>query len=120
MQISKQKLNPHLKKQIHEILYQVIADTKNPEEAKLFLKEVLSEVELEMLAKRLAIAYYLDKGRSYENIKNNLQTSSTTVASIGDQLKKGEGLKIALKKVEADEWAEKWAEKLSKMMGKKS
>ena len=118
MQVSKRRLNPRIKQQIKNILYQVIADIDDPEEAKEFLEEALSKVELEMLAKRLAIAHYLDRGRSYENIKNNLAISSATVATIAEKIEKGQGFKIALKKIQAEEWAEKWAKRINTMMGK--
>jgi uncharacterized protein YerC len=119
MRVSKKRLNPRIKKQIKNLLYQVLADVKSPEEVRDFLEEALSETELEMLAKRLAVAHYLDRGRSYENIKNNLAISSATVATIAEQVKKGQGFKIALKKIQAEEWADKWAKKISKMMSKR-
>ncbi len=120
MRITSQKLNPDIKKQIYWLLFQVIADLKDPQEVRLFLEEILSEVELEMLAKRLAIAHYLDRGRSYEEIKTSILTSSTTVASIATQVRNGQGLKIALKKIRAEQWADKWSQKISQLIGKKN
>lgn len=114
MQVSKKQVNPNLKKQVYQLLYQVLADIRSKKEAEIFLNEVLTETELEMLAKRLGVAYYLDKGRSYSNIKTNLRLSSATISGVAEQMKKGKGFKIALEKIRAEEWADKWAKKISK------
>jgi len=116
MQVSKKSLNSHIKKEILSLVYQLLADLKNSKEVKLFLNSFLTETELLALAKRVAIAYYLKHDRTYENIKQNLKVSSATIASI-DQKRKSEGYKLALKKIEAEEWAEEWAEKIKKFFG---
>jgi len=100
-------------------LFQTLADIKKPQEAKLFLKQLLSETELSVLTKRFGIAYLLNKGKNYREIKDSLKISSATISSIADELKKGEGLKVGLKKVEANEWAERWAKKIKKMLSMK-
>lgn len=114
MQVSKKLINPNLKKQVYQLLYQVLADIRSKKEAEIFLREVLTETELEMIAKRLGIAYYLDKGRSYSNIKNNLKLSSATISAVAEQMRKGKGFEIALQKIRAEEWADKWAKRISK------
>lgn len=118
MRLSKKKINRNVGKLILAQLYGVVADIRSATEAEVFLKEVLTKTELEALAKRLAVAHYLAKGGSYDDIKNTLKVSSATVATIAEQLKKNGGFKIALKKIEADQWAEKWSKKISTMMGK--
>ncbi|MBM3205555.1 hypothetical protein FJZ41_01740 [Candidatus Shapirobacteria bacterium] len=118
MQISKKKVNPAVKKQVDDLLSKVIADIKNPTEAKEFLKSFLGENEQEALLRRLGIAYLLTKGKTYSFIKKNLAVSSTTVASIAKQLDKGKGFKVALSKIAADEWADRWAQKITQMFGK--
>jgi len=116
MRISKKKVNPSLKKQNCDLLYKVIADIKNPQEAKEFLDSFLGVDELEAISRRLGIVWLLDKGKTYADIKTDLGVSSTTVASIAHKMKKGEGFKIALQKIRAEEWADKWTNKLTKMM----
>lgn len=116
MQLSKKKINPRIEKQIFNIFYKVVADIRNPQEAKAFLENILTRAELEALTKRLAVALFLEKGRSYDNIKNTLKVSSATVATVAEQMKKGKGLDIALKKVRAEEWANRWTKKISKLM----
>ena len=115
MRISKIELNPHLKKQISNTLFQVIADLKKIEETEIFFTDFLNNTELETFSKRLAIAYFLKKGRSYSNIKQNLKVSSTTVAVV-EKLMSTEGFKLALKKIEAEEWANQWTEKIKKIV----
>lgn len=114
MQVSKKQINPHLKKQIYQLLYQTLADIRSKKEIETFLKEALTKTELEIFAKRLGTAYYLDKGRSYSNIKANLKLSSATISGVAEHMKKGRGFEIALNKIQAEEWASRWAKKLSK------
>ena len=76
MRLSKGKVNPHLKKELYQALHQTLADLKNPQDIKDFLEAFLSEAEHETLTKRVAVAYWLDKGRSYVNICDNLKVSS--------------------------------------------
>lgn len=115
MRTSDRILNTSLKKQIEEILTQTISDLRDVEETKTFLNDFFNESELEGFAKRLAIAYWLKKGRSYNNIRDNLKVSSATIASVQSMLNK-RGVKAALKKIEAEEWANQWAEKIKKFV----
>jgi len=59
----------------------------------------------------------LKKGRSYSNIKQNLKVSSATIATVQSQIHKT-GIGLALKKLEAEEWANVWAEKIRKFVRK--
>lgn len=113
--MSDKSINPLLKKQIEDLLAQTIADLRDLREAKTFLTDFFNESELGIFAKRMAVAYWLKKGRSYDNIINNLKVSSATIASIQSMIKKP-GFKLALQKIEAEEWANKWAEKIKKFI----
>lgn len=115
MRTSDQKLNSSLKNQIINTLSQTIADLKDSKEAHKFLGSFLTDSELEAFAKRLAVAYWLKKGRSYNNIKQNLKVSSATIATVQSVLD-SEGFQLALKKIEAEEWANQWAEKIRKLV----
>lgn len=79
-----------------------------------FLSDFFNDSELETFAKRLSIAYYLKKGRSYENIKTNIKVSSATIATI-EKLSKKPGFASGVKKMEAEEWANVWAEKIKRL-----
>lgn len=120
MRTSDQKTNPSLKKQIIEAFAQTIADLRDLKETDNFLGDFLTGSEYEAFAKRLAIAYWLKKKRSYNNIKDNLKVSSATIATVQGMMDKP-GFKLALKKMEAEEWASQWAEKISRAwpLGKK-
>lgn len=113
MRTSQNKLHPSLEKQIVRSLAQTVVDLKDIDEAETFLRDFFNESELETFAKRLSVVYWLKKGRSYANIKNNLKVSSATIATIHSLLEKN-GIKLAVKKLEAEEWANLWAEKISK------
>ena len=117
MQVSKQKLNKTIERQIYNILHQLIGDIKTPKEAEVLFEDLLSVTERQVVAKRLAIAIFLDKGRSYENIKNTLKVSSATIASVQEQMG-NPGTQLALQKVKAEEWAGEWAGKITNLMGK--
>jgi uncharacterized protein YerC len=117
MQISKQKVNQNLDKQLAAAWYQMIADIKTPAEAEHIFNNMLSETELTTVIKRLAVGYWLTKKRSYEVIKSNLKVSSATIATIQQDLKKP-GWQLAIKKVLAEEWATKWEGKIKNILGR--
>ena len=117
MRRSGRVLNPSLKNQIIKTLAQTIADFRKLDESDTFLRDFFTDSEIETYAKRLATAYWLKKGRSYSNIKNNLKVSSATIADVSANMD-SEGLSSALKKIEAEEWANKWYEKFQKIVGK--
>ncbi|MFH0942753.1 MAG: Trp family transcriptional regulator [Candidatus Beckwithbacteria bacterium] len=115
MQVSKRNVNKQIEKKIFKALYQVLADLKRPKDIEMFLEDVLSKTEKTVLAKRLGIAVYLNKERSYEVIRQDLKVSSATIASVQKWLEEdNEGLRLALKAIEADEWAGEMASKVSK------
>jgi len=117
MKISEKKLNKGLEKEIFQIFYQTIADLKTPEEVEIFFKDFLSLTPRTALAKKLAVAVFLDKKRSYENIKSTLKVSSSTVAEVYKHLD-SPGFQLALKKIKAEEWADKWSKRIDSLLGK--
>ncbi len=116
MRTSDRKLNPSLKRQIIKTFAQTLADFKNLNEGEIFLNNFFTEAEKETFAKRLAVAYWLKKGRSYSNIKENLKVSSATIADVSSLLN-NPGFSLAIKKIEAEEWANQWADKIKKFIG---
>lgn len=115
MRSSGKKVNQILARRTERTLAQAIAEIKSPKEADTFLREFFTKSEHETFSKRLAIAYWLKKGRSYKNIKDNLKVSSATIAHVQEILDK-DGIKLALKKLEADEWASLWSKKIKKFV----
>jgi len=116
MRISENKVNPALQRQVQEMLFQAISDLKNPSEARQFFSDFFTEAEYEVFTKRMAIAYWLKKGRTYANIKKNLKVSSATIANIQEMMTRP-GFELLLKKVEAEEWATLWANRIKKFVG---
>ncbi len=117
MRSSNNKINKLLKRQIDDLFLKTILDLKNPVETEDFVNDFLTESERDVLAKRLGVAYWLKKGRSYANIKENLKVSSATISSVQGILKH-KGVENALKKMEAEEWASQWTEKIKKFVRK--
>lgn len=111
MKISEEKLNRNLQKQVFRVFYQTIADLKTPEEVEIFFKDFVSLQARTALAKKLAVAVYLDKKRSYQNIKKTLKVSSSTVAEVYKKIS-GPGFQLALRKIKAEEWADDWSKKI--------
>jgi len=111
-------INPTLKKQLLRTFTQMVLDLKDQKEVEKFLTDFFDEAELEKNIKRLATIYWLKKGRDDENIKRNLGSSFEEISEAKKLLKK-EGVKLALKKIEAEEWATVWAEKIKKLGVKK-
>ena len=99
------------------MLYGILAELNTPEEVKMVMADLLTDVERMAMIKRLGIAVYLDKGRSYEDVKNNVKVSSATVASVANALG-NPGWQEMIKRIKAEEWAEEWTSKLSKSIKK--
>jgi TrpR-related protein YerC/YecD len=117
MRTSQNKLNSALKNQLVKTFAQTLTDLKNSQEMNTFLTDFFNASELETFAKRLSVAYWLTKKRSYENIRTNIKVSSATIATIEKLLQKP-GFALALKKMEAEEWASQWVEKIQKFIKK--
>jgi len=118
MQISKRQINQTLERQLFQTFFQMVADLTTPEEVERVFRELLSKTELAIVAKRLAVGFWLSKNRSYTNIKENLKVSSASIAAVQQALK-NPGWKLALAKVIADEWANVWAQRIKKVLHRK-
>lgn len=115
MRTSKRIINPILKSRVTQTFAQTLADIKDPPDMETFLRDFFNDSELETFTKRLAVAYWLKKERSYANIKENLKVSSATIAVV-QNLMDTPGFKLALKQMEAEEWANVWADKIKKFI----
>jgi len=93
----------------------MLSDLKDPKEVETFLSDFFEERELEKYIKRMMVAYWIKKGRDKENIKRNLQATPEEIVQAGQALKKA-GIKLALKTIEAEEWANVWAERIKKVV----
>lgn len=115
MQTSSQKLNPQIEADITEQFTTLLADFKHPLLVKQFLADFLTETELSVFAKRLAIVFDLYQGKSYQDIKKELKVSSATISSVAE-IKDKKGIKLAIDQIIEDQKFEKRAEKLIKFI----
>ncbi|MEK7536808.1 MAG: Trp family transcriptional regulator [Patescibacteria group bacterium] len=104
-----------LQKEIVNTFFQTLEDIQTKEDFKIFCEDFFSDRELEIYTKRLAIAYWLKKKRSYENIKTNLKVTTSEIKLVESKLN-SKGYKLALKKMETEEWANKWSEIIKKVV----
>lgn len=110
-------MNKNIQNQVLKIYYQVLADAKNEVDMELVLKSLMTEKEILTVAKRLAIAVFLDKGQSYEHVRDTLSVSSATIASVAESMNK-KGMQMALMRVKAEEWADVWSIRISRALEK--
>lgn len=104
-----------LQKEVRKSFFQTLEDLKTKDNFEIFLKDFLSEKELEVFTNRLATAYWLKKGRSIENIKTNLKVTLKEIKEVEIKLNT-KGYKLAIKLMEAEEWANVWSEKIKKVI----
>lgn len=97
--VSKRIINRQIEEQMFETLWEAISEVKNKADIKLFLTDLLTPVERIMVAKRLAIAVMLLKGKDYETIIDLLKVSNETISKIVLVLRMNNGYKIAINKV---------------------
>jgi len=117
MQKSSNQMSKSIEQQVYKILYQVLTDIKSEEEMRALLASLLTDSELSAVSKRLAIAVFLDKGQSYERIKDVLKVSSATIASVAEGINE-RGMQSALQRVKAEEWADMWSIRISRALEK--
>jgi len=78
-----------------------VASVKKPVEAMKFIRDLLTEQEIEMLAKRLRIARLLLEGMTYKEIERDLRVGQNTVARVSEWLRvSGEGYRMIVERVE--------------------
>ena len=106
MQTSGKKLSVKNKKAVLDQFFQVMTDLGSIQETKGFLSDFMTETELLVFAKRLAIAQLLTQGKSYQEIKDELKVSSATISTVSDSINKP-GIQVAQQKIALERWAEK-------------
>lgn len=93
------KLSPQQRQQaLLELCRALVMVTKLDEAAKL-LGDLLSDQEVEMIAKRLQIAKLLLKGDKYDIIRGKLKVSDATIARVNLWIQQaGEGFRMVMKR----------------------
>lgn len=84
MQISAKNLTGTTEADILKQLYRLLADLRTPHEVAEFLSCFMTDTERLVFAKRLAIAWLLEQGFSYEEISKQLNVSSATISSAAE------------------------------------
>lgn len=103
-----------LLREITNTFFQTLEDIKTKKDFEIFFNDFFDSHELDLFTRRLAIAYWLKKKRNYINIKNNLQVSNSKIKDVENKLNT-KGYKLALKKMEAEEFANVWSKKIRKL-----
>jgi len=99
----KQKISLQEREKLLIAFFKGLACIKNSREAAKVLSDLLSAQELDMLAKRLAIARALLDGKSYQEIVKILKVSMSTIARINAWLQEsGEGFRLIFSRVTPD------------------
>lgn len=107
-----------LQKEIKNTFFQTLEDLKTKKDFETFFNDFLDEKELKTLTKRLAIAYWIKKGRDINNIKTNLKVTNKEINETKNKLG-SKGYKLAIKLIEAEEWANKWTESFKKLSNRR-
>lgn len=118
-QVSKYQVSASVYKRIAEILLKTLAKIRTHEEAELFLNDLLTPTEKIMLAKRLSIAFLLEKGYDFRTIVSTLKVSSSTIASVNIKRKYGsKGYRLMIQKLMDEENVKKFLEDIGIALGK--
>lgn len=88
-QISKYPISKAVGDRIFEVFLKALVEVKNKEEAEQFISDFLTPTEKVMLAKRLAIAFLLEKGYDYRTIQKIIRVSAPTITSVNMALRHG-------------------------------
>lgn len=113
--MSRKRMSVGLEKELRKMLLGVLVDEKDVNRFEHMFDALFTESEQLAAMKRLAIAVYLDKGRSYEDIGGQLKVSSATIAMVAEQMGDS-GYQELVRRIKAEEWAEEWSGKLGKRL----
>lgn len=77
-----------------------LSEIRNSHEALEFIRDLLSQSEAEMLARRIKIAELLLDGHTYQEVQDSLKVSHTTIARVGEWLKRsGNGYRTIVQRL---------------------
>ena len=108
-QISRYPVSKIVYERILEIFFGIIVRIRTKKEAERFLSDFLTPTERVMLAKRLAIAFLLERNYDQRTIARVLRVSTTTVSRVS-LMKKigGSGYEKMIRKLMRDEKLEQF------------
>ena len=105
MQVSTKNLTQADEDQLFEQFYTLLADLQSPQEIELFFTSFMTPTERLVFAKRLAIAWFLEQGKSYDEINQHLRVSSATISSVAE-IRQSQGMQLAFRRLQLDRWAQ--------------
>lgn len=80
-------------KELKAKLFEIITQLKTPDEVEEFLKDLCTNKEIEQMAQRIKAAELIAEGKTYNQITDELDISSATIARVSQALKYGTGYK---------------------------
>lgn len=89
-QVSKHQLNHQVYEKIFTLFPQFIGRLSRKGQEEMVVDVLFSRVEQTMIAKRIAIAFMLIKGYTYEQISGKLKVSFGTIGKIAELTKKAD------------------------------
>lgn len=103
-QVSRYPISTKVADRIFEVFLKTLVEIKSNKEADQFISDLLTPTEKIMLAKRLAIAFLLEKGYDYRTIQKIIRVSAPTITSVNNARKYGsEGYKRLVAKIIKEE-----------------
>lgn len=103
-QVSKYPIRKEIADRIFELFIKTLINVKKKEDAEKLVADLLTPTERIVLAKRLTIAFLLEKGYDYRSIKGILKVSSPTIAAVNLVRQYGsKGYKIFINKIAKEE-----------------
>ncbi|KKU13014.1 MAG: TrpR like protein, YerC/YecD [Parcubacteria group bacterium GW2011_GWC2_45_7] len=94
---SRQRLDHKQRQKVLLELCHALVVVKKLDEAAKVLGDLLSDQEIEMIAKRLQIAKFLLQDKKYEEIMEQLKVSATTIARVNLWLQQaGDGFRMVM------------------------
>lgn len=96
---------------VFDLVYSIV-QAKNINDSILFLQDLLTKSEMQMLSKRLRIAKLLLKGKTYRQIQSDIKVSHGTVAKIAEWLaEKGDGFRKIIKNLPEKKKEKSWVDR---------
>lgn len=85
-------------------LFRGILSLRDLDECYRFFGDLLTVQELSAFAQRLQVAHMLSDGKTYETIRSEISTSSSTITRVNTELRYGSGgYKMVLDRLSAEE-----------------
>lgn len=99
-QVSKRIINKKTDDKIFDLFILSLILSDNKKDTSLFVRDLFTPTERQMLSKRFSVAYMLINGYSYDSIIEVLKVSRSTIGIISNWLKvKGNGFRNIIYKI---------------------